>query len=62
MQEAFGCGRYGRRHDKQEIAEAFHVKGSLEKVDFAETFDAAPGSLQPVVTENHDERELRIMR
>jgi putative SOS response-associated peptidase YedK len=56
------CGRYGRRGDKQKIAEAFHVRAGLEEVDFGETFDAAPGSLQPVVTKKNDERELTIMR
>lgn len=56
------CGRYGRRGDKQKIAEAFHVRAGLEEVDFGETFDAAPGSLQPVVTKKNDERGLAIMR
>ena len=56
------CGRYGRRGDKQKIAEAFHVAGSLEEVDFEETFDAAPGSVQPVVMMNEGERELTLMR
>ena len=56
------CGRYGRRGDKQKIAEAFHVGAGLEEVDFGETFDAAPGSLQPVVTKKNDERGLAIMR
>jgi putative SOS response-associated peptidase YedK len=57
------CGRYGRCGDKQKIAEAFHVRAGLEEVPFGETFDAAPGSLQPVVTKkNNDERGLAIMR
>jgi putative SOS response-associated peptidase YedK len=57
------CGRYGRRGDKQKIAEAFHVTAGLEEVDFDETTDAAPGSLQPVITgKDGDERELAIMR
>ena len=43
------CGRYGRRGDQQKIAEVFHIKGSLEEVDFEETFDAPPASEQPVV-------------
>jgi putative SOS response-associated peptidase YedK len=52
-----------RRGDKQKIAEAFHVKGSLEDVDFGETFDAAPGSNQPVVYLSDDgERELGLLR
>ena len=41
------CGRYGRRGDKQNIAEAFHVKGGLDEVDFGEECDCAP--IQPVV-------------
>jgi putative SOS response-associated peptidase YedK len=57
------CGRYGRRGDKQKIAEAFHVTSSLEDLDFGETFDAAPGSVQPVVyLSEAGERELGIMR
>jgi hypothetical protein len=28
--------RYERRGDKQKIAEAFHVKGGLDAVDFGE--------------------------
>jgi len=57
------CGRYERRGDKQAIAEAFHVKNSLEGVDFGETYDAAPGSEQPVMNLNDaGERSLAIMR
>jgi putative SOS response-associated peptidase YedK len=57
------CGRYGRRGDKQRIAEAFHVKASLEEVDFDEDFDAAPGSIQPVVRmSDKGERKLSLMR
>jgi putative SOS response-associated peptidase YedK len=56
------CGRYGRRGDKQKVAEAFHVKGGLEEEDFGETFDAAPGSIQPVVMTDAGERSLSLMR
>jgi putative SOS response-associated peptidase YedK len=57
------CGRYGRRGDKQKIAEAFHVKTNMEEVDFEEDDDAAPGSIQPVVMANRDgERALENMR
>ena len=57
------CGRYGRRGDKQKIAEAFHVKGGLDEVDFGEEFDCAPGSIQPVVWMNDEgERALGLMR
>ncbi len=57
------CGRYERRGDKQKIAEAFHVKGGLDEVDFGEDFDCAPGSIQPVVWMNEEgERALGLMR
>jgi putative SOS response-associated peptidase YedK len=56
------CGRYGRRGDKQKVAEAFQVRTSLEDVDFDETLDAAPGSVQPVVMMNEGERDLSLMR
>jgi putative SOS response-associated peptidase YedK len=55
------CGRYGRRGDKQKIAEAFHLK--VETEDFAEDEDARPGSIQPVVMVNKDgERDFANMR
>jgi putative SOS response-associated peptidase YedK len=57
------CGRYGRRGDKQKVAEAFHVKANLEEVGFVEDEDAAPGSIQPVVMVNKDgERDIENMR
>jgi putative SOS response-associated peptidase YedK len=57
------CGRYGRRGDKQKIAEAFHVKTELEETDLDEDLDAAPGSVQPVVFVNKDgERDITDMR
>jgi len=56
------CGRYGRRGDKQKIAEAFSVNGGLDEVDFEQTFDAAPGSIQPVVLAQNGERSLSLMR
>jgi len=57
------CGRYGRRGDKQKIAEAFHVNANLEHTDFEEENDAAPGSIQPVVVVKRDgERDLTLMR
>ena len=57
------CGRYERRGDKQKIAEAFHVKGGLDEVDFGEDLDCAPGSIQPVVWMNEEgERTLGLMR
>jgi putative SOS response-associated peptidase YedK len=57
------CGRYGRRGDKQKIAEAFHVKAGLDELDFSEDLDCAPGSIQPVVWTNEEgERTLSLMR
>jgi putative SOS response-associated peptidase YedK len=56
------CGRYGRRGDKQKIAEAFHVKANLEHAEFEEDDDAAPGSIQPVVIKRDNERDLTLMR
>ena len=56
------CGRYGRRSDKQRIAEAFHVKASLSEVDFMPNDDITPGTLQPVVfTNNEGDRDLELM-
>jgi len=43
------CGRFGRKGDKQKIATAFHVKGGLDEIDFADDDDARPGSVQPVI-------------
>jgi putative SOS response-associated peptidase YedK len=57
------CGRYGRRSDKQKIAEAFRVK--VDNVaDFVTSYNAAPQSFQPVVRLNREsgEREIVIMR
>jgi putative SOS response-associated peptidase YedK len=55
------CGRYGRRGDKQKIAEAFHVHAGLDEM--YESEDCAPGSVQPVVRVNEEgEREFAAMR
>ncbi len=57
------CGRYGRRGDKQKIAEAFHIGTPLEQVDLEPDQDAAPGSIQPVIHLNqHGERDINLMR
>lgn len=56
------CGRYGRRGDKQKIAEAFSA-GIPEDVDFEASEDVAPGSIQPVVSlDEEGHRSLRMMR
>jgi putative SOS response-associated peptidase YedK len=56
------CGRYGRRSDKQKIAEAFHVKASLDDIDFMPNDDITPGTMQPVVFSNDEgERDIELM-
>jgi putative SOS response-associated peptidase YedK len=57
------CGRYYRRSDKQQIAEAFRL-GLPTTFDILPTYNAAPQTFQPVVRLNHDtgERELTQMR
>jgi putative SOS response-associated peptidase YedK len=60
------CGRYGRRADKQFIAEWMqtHDMNVFDDSYFAPSFNVAPQSLQPVVRLSPDtgERELTIMR
>ena len=40
----------------------FHVKGNLDETDFEETYDAAPGSIQPIVRMGDEGRTLENMR
>jgi putative SOS response-associated peptidase YedK len=59
------CGRYGRRADKQRIAEWMqtHDTTVFDESYFAPSYNVAPQSLQPVVRLNVDhERELTIMK
>ncbi len=60
------CGRYGRRADKQRIAEWFqtHNTDVFNEMYFAPSYNVAPQSLQPVVRLDSEtgERELNIMR
>ena len=60
------CGRYGRRADKQRIAEWMqtHNTSVFDDSYLAPTYNVAPQSLQPVVRLDGDtgERELAIMR
>ena len=63
------CGRYGRRGDKQRIAEWMqtHDTNVFEEVDetpIAPSYNVAPQSFQPVVRLNPDsgKRELIVMR
>jgi putative SOS response-associated peptidase YedK len=63
------CGRYGRRADKQRIAEWMQTHNTdvfdeLDETKLAPSFNVAPRSLQPIVRLNTetDERELTVMR
>lgn len=60
------CGRYGRRADKQRIAEWMqsHDTNVFDDSLLAPTYNAAPQSMQPVVRldEETGERELAVMR
>lgn len=60
------CGRYGRRADKQLIAEWMqtHNTSVFDDSYFAPSYNVAPQSLQPVVRLDSEtgERELTIMR
>src|SRR3569833_2832967 len=63
------CGRYGRRGDKQRIAEWMqsHDTNVFEEIDetcLAPSYNDAPQSLQPVVRLSPEtgKRELKIMR
>ncbi|HZC21793.1 MAG TPA: SOS response-associated peptidase [Candidatus Binatia bacterium] len=59
------CGRYGRRGDKQKIAEAFHARIDQEnEYGVAPSYNIGPQTFQPVIRLNHDQmdRELTMMR
>jgi putative SOS response-associated peptidase YedK len=60
------CGRYGRRADKQRIAEWFrtHNTNVFNDSELAPSYNVAPQSFQPVIRLNRDtgEREIAIMR
>ena len=63
------CGRYGRRGDKQRIAEWMQTHNTdvfdePDETNLAPSFNVAPQSLQPVVRLNSEtsERELTVMR
>ena len=57
------CGRYGRRADKQRIAEWFRTRNTdvfnegyyeINDIAFAPSYNIAPDSAQPVVRLDHD--------
>ena len=60
------CGRYGRRADKQRIAEWFrtHNTNVFNDTELAPTYNAAPQSFQPVIRLNAEtgEREIAMMK
>ena len=60
------CGRYGRRADKQRIAEWMQTRNTdvFDDSYLAPSYNVAPQSLQPVVRLDSEtgERELAIMR
>lgn len=60
------CGRYGRRADKQRIAEWFHARNTnvFDESTFAPSYNVAPQSMQPIVRVDPEtgQRELTIMR
>ncbi len=60
------CGRYGRRADKQRMAEWFqtHNTNVFNDPDLAPTYNAAPQSIQPVIRLNSEtgEREIALMK
>jgi putative SOS response-associated peptidase YedK len=57
------CGRYGRRSDKQRIAEAFHLGKLPPDFILSESFNVAPQTFQPVIRLDRDgDRELVMMK
>jgi putative SOS response-associated peptidase YedK len=61
------CGRYGRRGDKQRIAEWMqthntNVFDEIDEMNLVPSFNVAPQSFQPVVRFNREtgERELIV--
>ena len=59
------CGRYGRRGDKQKIAERFQVKSDFAHLAMPDAeYNIAPTSNQPIIRQNRDtgEREMVLAR
>jgi putative SOS response-associated peptidase YedK len=57
------CGRYGRRSDKQRIAEAFHLGKLPPDFILSESYNVAPQTFQPVIRLDRDgDRELVMMK
>jgi len=59
------CGRYGRRGDKQYIAEHYRIRDWEDHgLHFAPSYNITPDSFQPIVRLSHEtgERELAMMK
>jgi hypothetical protein len=59
------CGRYGKRADKQRIAEAMRVNpNNIFQDDLPPSYNVGPETYQPIVRLSRDsgERELAISR
>ena len=58
------CGRYKRKRDKQEIADLFHVNGSITELPILPEDDIRPTTVQPIIRQNRDtgERDLVAAR
>jgi putative SOS response-associated peptidase YedK len=58
------CGRYGRRADKQRIAEWFrtHKTNVFDDPELAPTYNVAPQTFQPVIRLNSETGEREITK
>lgn len=58
------CGRYGRRGDKQKIAETFHLKNVPTEIVVAPSYNIAPTTFQPIIRNSKEsgDRELVLMQ
>jgi putative SOS response-associated peptidase YedK len=58
------CGRYRRKSDKQQIAEAFHANGpSIDSLMIAPNGDIRPTTFQPIIrADDEGARLLELAR
>ncbi len=59
------CGRYGRRSDKQKIAEYFRAKPSPAELPMPDAYyNIAPTTHQPIIRQSREtgEREMILAR
>jgi len=54
------CGRYTLHHKTSNVAKHFGVTGTL--LDIPENYNAAPGQIMPVITEDDNGRRLELMK